>query len=134
MQVNVYKKVNNDLVYLAMKRTEEEGGFWQPITGTVDEGETLLDTMTRELNEEAGITSLLAVSPELHSYSWTWKQEGTGTDHVFACEVLNDTEIVLNPSEHNEFRWVSKDEMMELLRWDGNKVSLDKVHEYLLRL
>ena len=40
------------LEFLILRRVPEKGGFWQNLSGGVEEGESLLDTLKRELKEE----------------------------------------------------------------------------------
>ncbi len=131
VQVNIYRLINGAREYLLLKRTPQDGNFWQPITGTVDPGETLSQTIERELQEEAGIETLRTLTPELHSYTWVWQQEGKGTDHVFAAEVAADQAIVLNPDEHDQYRWLGLEEAIDTLKWPGNKASLQIVDQVL---
>ena len=42
-----------------LKRILEKGGFWQPITGNVREGETFKEAAMREIGEETGISEIL---------------------------------------------------------------------------
>ena len=46
---------------LLLKRAPERGGFWQPVTGRMDPGETPRETARRELREETGAD--VAVEP-----------------------------------------------------------------------
>ena len=51
----IYAEGNKKRNYLIIKRREKDGGFWQGVTGTVEEGELLTDCLTREIKEELGI-------------------------------------------------------------------------------
>ncbi len=51
----IFKKENDIIKYLLLKRTEKDGGFWQPMTGTLNDGESLKECLMRELEEETGI-------------------------------------------------------------------------------
>lgn len=57
-QINciVFKPEEIGYKFLVMKRSEDRGGFWQPITGGVKEGENQIAALKRELQEETGIT------------------------------------------------------------------------------
>ena len=48
-------------IFLLLKRTPQDGGFWQPLTGTVEDGEKLSDCLKRELNEETGIKDIITL-------------------------------------------------------------------------
>src|SRR4030042_1806138 len=41
--------------YLLLKRLPERNGFWQPVTGGVEEGESRDEALHREIMEETGI-------------------------------------------------------------------------------
>ena len=44
-----------DLEYLMLRRTPERGGYWQGVTGGVEDGETPCETARREIKEETGL-------------------------------------------------------------------------------
>jgi 8-oxo-dGTP pyrophosphatase MutT (NUDIX family) len=51
--------------YLLLKRLPEKNGFWQPITGGVEEGETQEEALLREVIEETGVKNVVAVIKDL---------------------------------------------------------------------
>ena len=40
VQAILYRKTNTEIQYLLLKRISDTGGFWQPITGGIEKGET----------------------------------------------------------------------------------------------
>ena len=92
-------------------------GFWQSVTGSKDfQGESLIDTAVREVQEETGIqanTSQLkdwSVSNIYDIYP-AWRQRyGPGvtrnTEHVFSLCVPAGALITLSPAEHTAFQWL----------------------------
>ena len=58
----VYTKPNQKIEYLLIKRNKKDGAFWQSVTGTLEEGETLKNCLIREIKEELGITNIKNIS------------------------------------------------------------------------
>jgi lipoyl(octanoyl) transferase len=51
----VYRKKGSIFEVLLLKRTEERGGFWNVVNGTLENGESIDGCRRRELSEEDGI-------------------------------------------------------------------------------
>lgn len=49
--------------YLLLKRTERDGGFWQPVTGLIEFGESPVEAALREVREETGLDLADATPP-----------------------------------------------------------------------
>ncbi len=127
----VYRWQGNELEFLVIKRVPEDGGFWQAVTGTVEEGEDAEQALRREIKEEAGIATVLHISNCLEVYTWRNDAKGiTGTDYVYAVEVASNEQVVLDPKEHTDFVWHSLNDAIKLLKYDGNKESMKRVANY----
>lgn len=114
-----------------MKRVPKDGGFWQAITGTVEPGEEILDTVKRELVEEAGISEPVYISAKLVEYEWFNSKRGYGgRDTIFAVEVSPIAEVVISIDEHSEYKWLQIEDALALLKFDGNKKSMQLVLEH----
>ena len=114
-----------------MKRVPKDGGFWQAITGTVESGEEILDTVKRELVEEAGISEPMYISAKLAEYEWFNSKGGYGgRDTIFAVEVSPIAEVVISIDEHSEYKWLQIEDALALLKFDGNKKSMQLVLEH----
>ena len=57
----VFRRNSNTIEYLLLKRLPDRNGFWQPVTGGLEEGETLVEALRREIREETGIKNLIRV-------------------------------------------------------------------------
>jgi 8-oxo-dGTP pyrophosphatase MutT (NUDIX family) len=119
VELIVFVRQPNALSFLLLKRTPEDGGFWQPITGTLEIDESIRQCISRELQEETGIGKVLNMSEEIHRFSWQ-KKDYTVVEMVYGVEVSHQ-KITLSPEEHSEYRWCSFDEAIMLLEKENNK-------------
>lgn len=126
----VYRKKEDVFEVLLLKRTEERGGFWNVVNGTLEESESIDDCRKRELFEEAGIKNILSWSDEISRFNFDYKGK-TMTVMAFAAQVTEDQDVVIN-SEHTEYKWVSFDEAIEMMKFDDDKNGLRICREKLL--
>ena len=106
-QVIVFR--SDPLRFLVLKRPEERGGFWQPVTGGVEDGETIEAAARRELDEE---TSLHPLEWFADITRFQFEEDGWWfSEYVFAARV--DAEPVL--SEHVEYRWCTLEQARSLI-------------------
>ena len=89
-------------------------GFWQSVTGSQEDAESLAQTATRELKEETGIDAAShggVVDWQLsnvYEIFPRWRHRypaGTthNTEHVFSLSLPAPVEVTLNPREHRLF-------------------------------
>lgn len=100
---------NSKGLYLVMKRSEldeDEGNCWDPVGGGIEAGETIEDGFKREVSEEAGIE----VTDIKVLLAYTLEDKGL----QLIVSARAKTEKVVMSSEHNDFKWISYDEMLEL--------------------
>ncbi len=129
VELIVFKREENFCSFLLLKRSPEDGGFWQPITGTLEMEESIRQCMLRELEEETGIGEVLNVSEEIHRFSWQ-KKDYTVVEMVYGVEVPHQ-DITLS-REHTEYRWCGFDEAMQLLEKENNKNAFSAFKSKLL--
>lgn len=112
--VNTYK-------YLILKRTEEDGGFWQPLTGTLNDDESVLDCLSREMEEEIGVKKPKNIIKDVTTFDYVDKYNRRVLEFVYGVELSFEEKITLNPEEHDEYKWVSLDEALKTLKHESNK-------------
>lgn len=122
IQSIVYFNDEVGLKVLLLKRSPEDGGFWQTVTGTLEINESILESRMRELIEEAGITEA-NFSDEIYRFSWT-KKDYTVVELVYAAEVF--TQNVTISSEHTEFVWLFIEDAIEKVEKQSTKNSLNE--------
>ena len=105
-----------DLRVLLLERADYPG-FWQSVTGSQEEGESLAETAVRELREETGIeaSALGGVVDWQHSNDYEifprWRHRyppGTthNTEHWFSLLVPHPVPVTLAPDEHLSYLWL----------------------------
>ncbi|HUV98375.1 MAG TPA: NUDIX pyrophosphatase [Candidatus Paceibacterota bacterium] len=125
----IFRREGGKVEYLLLKRRPERNGFWQPVTGGVEEGETREEALRREVMEETGVKSMVAVIEGL--YYFEFSDPNLNQEHVYGVEVSPSEEIVLDGEEHSEYRWCSFHEALQLLHWRENKEALRKLNKSL---
>lgn len=100
--------------FLLIKRPDDEDNFpgvWAFPGGKVEKGETVVDTILREIKEEAGLEVTREFIP-LNSYSF-----GNSVGMTFLVRAKNANVI---PCEFETYRWVSTlDDLKDLPRIAG---------------
>lgn len=127
----LFRKINGEIEYLLLKRNPEREGFWQPVTGGLEEGETRDEALGREVLEETGTKNPVRIIEDVYYFELSTPLHEK--EYVYGVEVLPTEEIKIDNREHSEHRWCSFEEALELLKWKENKEALEKLNEILSR-
>jgi len=131
----LYRKTNQKIQYLLLKRISDTGGFWQPITGGIEKGETKTQALKREIQEETGIKNITKIIKDVH-YCEFWDfykleaRQRLIKEHVFGVEINSNEKITIS-REHTEYKWCTFKEALNLLKWKENKEALKKLNDIL---
>jgi len=92
-------------------------GLWEVPGGGVEPYETILDAVVREVGEETGlVVGKIIRCCDVENF--LGKRSGRATRKwQFEVEIEGEGEevVVVNPAEHDEFRWVREEEVRELV-------------------
>jgi len=131
IMVFLYKWENGEPWYLLLKRNQELGGYWQPVTGFFEEPETNRHAALRELIEETGIETYQRIIDPRHFFFFDMNGERCAV-YVLAVEVATQAQIQLS-YEHTEHCWLLYGEARSILHWENNRETLDRLHQLLMR-
>jgi dihydroneopterin triphosphate diphosphatase len=129
---------NPALEVLLLERADHPG-YWQSVTGSQQEGETLRQTAMREVGEETGID---AARHELAEWNlrnvWeiypVWRHRFApgvtfNTEHVFGLRVPGRVPVTLAPREHLAALWLPWREAAERVFSWSNRNAILKLPE-----
>ncbi len=131
----LFRNTDRGIEYLLLKTTPERENFWQPVTGGLEEGETELEALKREVLEETGIKTAVRILENVDYFEYSGVHFIKGFDHireyVFGVEINPKENVIVDHKEHTQFRWCSFQEAIQLLKWGENKKALSKLDEIL---
>ena len=133
-----------DFKVLLMERADKKG-FWQSVTGSLEENETPRDAAIREVFEETGIDAMqyhvedweLSHVYEIYAH-WRYRYAPDithNTEHIFALKVLASIPIQLSADEHVQYLWVDwRDAMDKVFSWTNVEAikKLAEIHQLKL--
>lgn len=115
---------------LILKLAPERGGFWQPVTGKIEDGESIEAGAEREVFEETGFRPKSGLSPLGYDFEFVGKF-GPAHETVFHMEIEAGCPKPLVSHEHCDYQWLSADEAMAFLSFDSNRQGLRLLHALL---
>ncbi|MFV1921101.1 MAG: dihydroneopterin triphosphate diphosphatase [Methylotenera sp.] len=105
----------DDLQVLIMERADKPG-FWQSVTGSIENNETPYEAAIREVLEETGIDALAYRFEDWHAtntyeiYSHWRHRYAPGitenVEHLFGLTLPSPIKVRLAPEEHIGYEWV----------------------------
>jgi lipoyl(octanoyl) transferase len=119
---------------LLLHRKPERGNFWQPITGSIEEGELPRDTARRELAEETGHCG----EPEALNLEQSFMIESqflasrypapiVANEVAFTFELPHGATIRMDDDEHDQYGWFTFAEAYEKIRWTDDREAMENV-------
>ena len=115
--ISVLVVVHTPALEVLLLERADHPGYWQSVTGSQDQGETLEQTATRELEEETGLDARRYSLSDWHQQNqyeifqeWRWRYAPGvthNTEHVFGLVVPSPMPVRIAAREHLAFMWIS---------------------------
>jgi|JI9StandDraft_1071089.scaffolds.fasta_scaffold03900_5 dATP pyrophosphohydrolase len=120
-------------LFLLLKRAPEAylGGIWQIVTGKVDKGHSVLETVKKEILEETGLRVENAYNVNVTLFYEKVKDQ-VGFSSNFLVFLDYNEKIILSPREHVEYCWCSFEEAFELLAFSTQKETLVHINQFYI--
>jgi lipoyl(octanoyl) transferase len=122
---------------LLLHRRPERGGFWQPITGSIEEGELPLATARREITEETGhageplpmelTQSFMIDSPYMAA---RYPSPIIASEICFSARLDSALPIRIDAEEHDDWGWFPFGEAYEKIKWTDDREALERFRAY----
>jgi 8-oxo-dGTP pyrophosphatase MutT (NUDIX family) len=114
---------------LVLRLIPHRGGFWQPVTGKVEEGETYAEGALREATEESGLR--FERHPQFLGldYGFPGRNGVTVKEKGFFLPVFGGDAPPtpqLDGKEHDAFEWLSPAEAAARVKWPSNKTAIER--------
>lgn len=117
--------------YLALHRREgldRLGKTWQAVHGGIAPGETAVQAAWREVREETGLSPIGFWELDYVEAHYSPYQDLVRLIPCFAAQFPEGLRIELGP-EHDEYRWTSLEEVLEMMLWRSQREAFRITHE-----
>ncbi|MBC7385589.1 MAG: NUDIX domain-containing protein [Cryobacterium sp.] len=121
------KDAGHEWRVLLLKTKPERGSFWQPVTGSIEAGETIQKGALREAIEETGLPPMKNIEALGFDFSFQGKW-GAAHETAFYYETYAGCpKATLDPREHTDFQWAKPSAAFELLHYEPNRQALTQL-------
>ena len=128
---------DNDRVLL-LHRRPERGNFWQPVTGSIEAGESPIDAARRELHEETGngghpqemnLTQSFMIESQFLAARFPLPI--IASEVAYAARIDSALPIQMDAEEHDGFGWFTFAEAYERIKWSDDREALEQLQRAL---
>jgi dATP pyrophosphohydrolase len=116
LPISVLVVIHTPALEVLLLERADRPGFWQSVTGSRNEGETLEQTAARETREETGLDASRYTLSDWHKQNQyeiyrRWRSRYApgvthNIEHVFSLLVPERLPVVIAPREHLGYEWL----------------------------
>ncbi|MCL5800304.1 MAG: NUDIX domain-containing protein [Candidatus Thermoplasmatota archaeon] len=110
--------------------------YWENLTANVEDGESDVEAIIREMQEECGIKPEMILDLVYLGLSH-YEKAGTGyREHIYGVKVKHETVVDIsgNPEmEHDKFKWARPGMAISMLKWQHMKDAVRDLSELCLQ-
>jgi dihydroneopterin triphosphate diphosphatase len=143
-----YKQPVSVLVVIYTPRLEvllleraDHPGYWQSVTGSREQAETLAETAIREVHEETGLDATQYPLTDWQSQNvyeiyphWRFRYPPDithNTEHVFGLELPKALPVQLTQREHLNFQWLAWKDAADTVFSPSNRAAILQLPEHV---
>ncbi|AZQ41909.1 NUDIX hydrolase [Streptococcus periodonticum] len=123
----IYNPIAKEILLLKVKT--EQLSFWQPITGGIENGESSEIACIREIFEETGLEIELTELLQVGHHTVVIDEDLTILKTLFLVKT-KQKDIHIS-DEHIDFMWTEVKNVPDILYWQSNQETFQKVLEKL---
>ena len=132
----LFRRRGGDILYLLLQYPQ---GHWSFPRGHIEGAETPIETVRREVKEEANISRVRffpGYREKVH-FRYQWPPKSVDAESrlkfvVFYLGQVFESRVKIS-EEHKSFRWVPYDRALKMLRHKNMRVILEKAHAAIMR-
>jgi len=112
---------------LILHRSQETSyypGIWQMLTGHIKEGESVVQAVLREIQEETSLKPTSLYSLNYVTRFFEQEDESIYLVPLFLAVAPHSSRVNLNPKEHDKYKWCNFQEAMRYLVWNQHRKAL----------
>jgi dATP pyrophosphohydrolase len=137
--VSVLVVIHTAALEVLLLERADRPGYWQSVTGSRDDDESLQQTAIREVMEETGLHA-----ERFHLVDWqqqnvyeiypVWRHRYApgvtqNTEHVFGLQLFEMQPVKISPREHLNFQWLPWQEAAEKVFSPSNRAAIMQLPE-----